>query len=139
MEYPVRAGSGGVSNDLDSIFTPDIMLPAQFFDGLRSRVREPERRLALAVLEDAVNAYRRGATAEIGTKGASDRREAWQWLFGEAVGMFSFGHVCEILNIEPSYLRRGLSVWEGELKRRAAGGRRTQQIGVARQRTRRAR
>lgn len=136
MEHPVRAGSLGVNSDLDSIFTPDIMVASQFFDGMRKSAREPEQRLMLAVLVDAIRAFQRGAAAKPGTKGAAARHEAAAWLWGDSDVAFSFNGVCEALGIEPSYLRRGLIGWDGDLGRRSVTTR-GNQIGLTRYRGRR--
>src|SRR5947207_13293127 len=59
----------GVSNALDSnsltveekiasLFQPDMLLSAQYFENLRRKTYfEPEKRLMLALLEDAINCY----------------------------------------------------------------------------------
>ena len=54
----VEGGSGG------GLFEPDILLPNQYFAAFRrGRAVEGERRLMLAVLEDAVDSYRKYALA----------------------------------------------------------------------------
>ena len=41
-----------------SLFEPDTLLSAQYFDSLRRKaILEPEKRLVLAVLEDAINCF----------------------------------------------------------------------------------
>ena len=43
-----------------SLFQPDTLLSAQYFDNMRRRtLLEPEKRLMLAILEDAVNCFSR--------------------------------------------------------------------------------
>ena len=50
---------------LGPLFTPDTLLPSQFFDRVRRRVEhDGERRLMIAVLEDAVDVYRKQAGAQ---------------------------------------------------------------------------
>jgi len=54
-----EGGSGG------GLFEPDILLPNQYFAAFRrGRAVEGERRLMLAVLEDAVDSYRKYALAQ---------------------------------------------------------------------------
>jgi len=41
-----------------SLFQPDTLLSAQYFDTLRRKtLLEPEKRLMLAILEDAINCF----------------------------------------------------------------------------------
>src|SRR5205823_1094876 len=55
---------------LAGLFQPDTLLPSQFFDRVRRRSEhDGERRLMIAVLEDAVDVYRKQA-------GAQDAQEA---------------------------------------------------------------
>src|SRR5712692_9877491 len=106
---------------LGPLFTPDTLLPSQFFDRVRRRSEhDGERRLMIAVLEDAVDVYRKQA-------GAQDARA--QQLFREAeesiedadrAWLFSFQDMCGVLGLDPDYLRRGLQLW----KERALEGRR---------------
>jgi len=61
---------------LAGLFQPDTLLPSQFFDRVRRRSEhDGERRLMIAVLEDAVDVFRKQA-------GADDERG--QQLFREA-------------------------------------------------------
>ena len=104
-----------------TLFQPDTLLPTQFFDRVRRRSEhDAERRLMIAVLEDAVDVYRKQA-------GAADQRG--QQLFGEAEEwiedtdrswLFSFENICDVLDLDADYLRRGLRSW----KDRAHGPRR---------------
>ena len=90
---------------------PEIMLPAQFADLRRSGVvRCPERRLMLAVLEDAVHLYQVGVAG-----GGSARRlygESERWLTSDDTSSpFSFIRICEALGLEAEYVRSGLRRW----------------------------
>lgn len=75
----------------------------------------PERKLALAILENAIIEYqaavRRGRTCP-----------AEEWLFSDdASYIFSFVSICHIFDIEPDYIRKGLRAWAercGKLYRR---------------------
>ncbi len=94
------------------IFQPDTVLPAQFFSTLRQRTAsQGERRLVAAVLEDAVACFQKHL-------GAEDRRnrklyaDAEAWLFSDDDSWpFAFVNVCEALDIQPPFLRRGLLLW----------------------------
>ena len=94
------------------IFQPDTILPAQFFSTLRQRTAsQGERRLVAAVLEDTVACFQKYL-------GAEDRRnrklyaDAEAWLFSDDDSWpFAFVNVCEALDIQPPFLRRGLLLW----------------------------
>ena len=88
---------------------PDTVLPHQFFGALRRRSRlDGERRLMMAVLEDAVHCYRKHGSA-------SDPRmkqlflDAEAWINGtDRLWCFSFENVCDSLELDPDYVRDGL-------------------------------
>ena len=96
----------------DSFLIPDILTPAQYFGSLRidSSV-VPVKRLMLAVLEDAIRCFQSaGAAIDNSPKQLVD--EAERWLFSEEDdGPFAFVTICEILGIEPSFMRAGLQRW----------------------------
>ena len=88
---------------------PDILLPSQLVDGLFGASRlQPEKRLQLAVLEDAVLTFERCA----GVDGAKPRRllaEVDAWFASDATDWpFAFVTICHTLNIDPDYVRGGL-------------------------------
>ena len=90
-------------------FEPDTMLPSQYFDRIRQRPElDPERRLMLAVLEDAVHVCLKNA-------GAVDPRrrellsEAEDWIAArDSTWLYAFENICSVLDLEPDYIRRGL-------------------------------
>ena len=79
---------------------PDAMLPSQFFAALRSRGDlSAERRLVVAVLEDALHCFQKYVDAE-------------EWIMGDnPTWFFSFANVCDSLSLDPDYMREGLSKW----------------------------
>lgn len=94
------------------LFEPDALLPAQFYAAFRggSAVRG-EKRLMLAVLEDALDCYQKYAFARDG-HGRQLFDEACEWIGSEGRDwFFSFENICETLEINPEYLRRGLDRW----------------------------
>ena len=108
---------------LASLFQPDALATAQYFGNLRRKTYlQPEKRLMLAILEDAINCYQDNLAAERG-KGKKLFSEAKDW-FAEAGGdwLFSFANICEVLGIDPDYVRQGLLRWKEEnlTKRRLA-------------------
>ncbi|MGH7817655.1 MAG: hypothetical protein ACREOR_09730 [Candidatus Binatia bacterium] len=81
----------------------------RYFDTFRrSEYLEPERALLLALLEDAIHCYRKFATAR-SRSGREQFREIEEWLMGGGNGwVFSFDNVCELLGLDPEYVRRGV-------------------------------
>jgi len=94
------------------LFEPDVLIAEVWSAAQRHRAPlSSEKRLMLAVLQDAFDCYQKYLFAD-------DRigRE----LFGEAAswiectssdGLFSFESITEALDIEPAYFRRGLAEW----------------------------
>ncbi len=72
---------------------------------------QPEARLALAVLEDAAETLR----TTHGVETVRARRlasQAWTWLeSNDAHHAFTFRVICQHLELDPEWLRRGLSRW----------------------------
>ena len=98
------------------LFEPDALLPAQFYAAFRggSGVRG-EKRLMLAVLEDALDCFQKYAACRDG-HGQQLFEEAHQWIKSNDRGwFFSYENICETLEINPEYLRRGLEGWRGRL------------------------
>jgi hypothetical protein len=94
------------------LFEPDALLPAQFYAAFRggSAVRG-EKRLMLAVLEDALDCYQKYAFArDVHGRQLFDESNDWIGSSNRA-WFFSFENICETLGINPEYLRRGLESW----------------------------
>jgi len=86
---------------------PEQLLP---FSSLAANL-QPEKRLMLAVLEDAVTSYFRHAFTTTHA-GAVEFREATTWIDAtDTAWPFSFVNICTTLSIEPDYVRRGLARW----------------------------
>jgi hypothetical protein len=106
-----RDGVGGET--IEGLFQPDILAPAQYFDGLmKEQARAPERDLALAMLEDAVMCFQ---------KYLKSTREKERHLFAETEEwflsddrdwVFSFLNLCDFLGLDPEFLRKGLFRWK---------------------------
>jgi hypothetical protein len=96
-----------------SLFQPDTLLPAQYFEALRNRAYlEPEKRLMLAVLEEGVACFQKYVSAR-DSRGTKMFREAEDWIL-EKKGdwLFSFENICEVLGFSPQYVRQGLLRWK---------------------------
>jgi hypothetical protein len=100
----------------EHMLAPDLMLPSQFNIG--STQLEPEQRLVLAILQDALNCWRKENVR--GVYAIRLQVEAHEWLFAVSdAGDFSFVNVCDVLGIHPGYFREKLTAWA------AAGGKMT--------------
>jgi len=98
---------------------PDAILPAQFFQSLRSKGRfDGERRLMIAVLEDAVNCFMKQIHAT-DPKARQLFLDAEEWITAEdRTWFFAFENVCETLDLNPEYVRAGLFKWRAAERRR---------------------
>ncbi len=95
-----------------SLFQPDTVLPAQFLETVRRKTHlEPEKRLMLSVLEDAVSCFQKYTSAR-DARGKSLLREAEEWIHEESSEwLFSFDNICDSLGLNPKYIRDGLLQW----------------------------
>jgi len=102
-----------VSDTYTHLLQPDTLLPSQYFAALKRKgAHEPERRLVVAVLQDAVDCFQKHLHAR-------DRKahqlfiDAEEWICSEDRSWpFSFENVCDLLQINAQYLRRGLVMWK---------------------------
>jgi hypothetical protein len=104
---------------LAGLFEPDVLLPAQFFSAFRRMGGlDRERLLMLAVLEDAVDCFQKYALSK-DQRGRQLFSEAKEWVdSGDKVWLFSFENICDTLEIDPSYVRRGLIRWREQQRSR---------------------
>jgi hypothetical protein len=95
-----------------NLFEPDTLLPSQYFAAFsREGGLVRERRLMLAVLQDAVECYQKYALAR-DPRGRFLFEDACAWIESdEREWPFSYENVCEVLSLNPEYIRRGLSKW----------------------------
>jgi len=96
-----------------SLFQPDTVLPAQYLETVRRKTYlEPEKKLMLSVLEDAVACFQKYAFTQ-DAHGKSLLREAEEWIREESTEwLFSFDNICESLGLHPKYIRGGLHQWK---------------------------
>ena len=111
--YALRQTGLSMDEKLASLFQPDTLLSAQYFDNLRGKtLLEPEKRLMLAILEDAVQCFQDNLLAQSGKKKRLFE-EAEEWILEEGDdGIFSFDNICEVLDFNPQYIRQGLLRWK---------------------------
>lgn len=98
---------------LPALFEPDTLLPIQYFEAMRKKhLLEGEKRLILSVLEDAVECFMKCINAS-SSKGQRLFRDADEWIaLEDKRWVFSFDNVCDMLDINPEYMRRGLREWK---------------------------
>jgi hypothetical protein len=98
-----------------SLFQPDTLLPEQYLDTFRRKLHlEPEKKLMLAVLEDAIACFQKYILARDG-KGKILFQETEEWVLdGNGDWLFSFANVCDTLGFDPDYVRRGLLEWKAK-------------------------
>lgn len=99
-----QKGGGGLE--------PDTLMPSQCLGRIDVDASlQPEKRLMLAVLEDAVGAFQKYVWAT-NRRGRRFFNEAEAWFeVRDADWPFAFENVCEALGLEPSFIRLGLRRW----------------------------
>ena len=87
---------------------PEVVLPAQVFDR-RADLLQPEKRLMLAILEDATATLLRHPTPRHAGKRRA-LRETEAWLDSpDTESPFAFIRICEALGLDAQWLRAGLA------------------------------
>jgi len=89
------------------------LLPMQFFpdSGRTSDSASGAQRLMFAVLQDAVACWFRYFD---GKSPRTQRlfRETYEWFWTQTPsGLYAFENICEVLKLNPDYMRRGLMRW----------------------------
>jgi len=100
---PGAAPEGAAEADV-RLLAPETILASQFLgERVSPTTFSGEARLALAILQDAIQIYcKPEASLRL-------RREAASWLgSSDRSWCFSFERICEALGLEPEYVRRGL-------------------------------
>ena len=100
------------STSIKSFFEPDILTSDQYFQLYRHKAHlDPEEKLMFAVLTDAIECFQKyhGASAHRARRLFT---EAEAWISRrDYTWPYSFENICETLNIDPNYLRLGLTRW----------------------------
>lgn len=119
-----KRGLLSAQDRLVGLFEPDVLLPAQFFAAFRRMGGlDRERLLMLAVLEDAVDCFQKYSLAT-DPRGQQLFCEAKEWVdSGDKGWLFSFENICDTLEIDASYVRRGLARWRDQHKVKARAAR----------------
>jgi len=110
MAYDASLGG---EEKMGSLFQPDTLLPAQYFDTFRRKAHlEPEKRFMLAILEDAIDCSQKHIFAR-DSKRKVILHEAEDWILEEnSDWLFSFENIYEVLGFNPGYVRQGLLRWK---------------------------
>jgi hypothetical protein len=101
----LRAGGGA---ELE----PEVLLPSQYFGtAMVDASLQPEKRLMLAVLEDAVGTFQKYVNARE-RNGQRLFSEVEEWFNSDDLQWpYSFVNVSQALGLDVSYMRRGLRRW----------------------------
>ena len=104
--------TGSAYERVSSLFQVDTLAAQQYHDTYRRKIpQQPEIRLMLSVLEDAINCYQDNIFA-LNKKRIQLYKEAEDWFMSDdASWIFSFVSICSLLNLEPDYFRQGLDRW----------------------------
>jgi hypothetical protein len=122
---PATAENILAEETVTSLLGPEVILPTQFSEQVSLKHTDRgEKRLMLAVLEEAVGTFQRHVDAK-SRHGQRVFREAEEWLWSnDTAWPFAFENICHALEIEPAFLRRGLERWkEAQLKEANRGAR----------------
>ncbi len=112
MNGKMRSRASGMQDRSGGLFEPDVLLPGQFFSFFRKEAGfDRERRLMLAVLEDAIDCFQKYAhTSDL--RGRQMFLESYEWIMSpDKRWLFSFENICQIVDMNPDYIRQGLSRW----------------------------
>lgn len=93
-----------------SLFSqPDVIVIHEYLHVYRSNTAHtPEIRLIAAVLQDAIDCYLKYYSAKT-RRGKRIFTEAAQWIFSQDDDwLFGFDNICEMLKLDPDYIRRVL-------------------------------
>jgi hypothetical protein len=115
MAGTMRVRGSGMQDRSGGLFEPDVLLPTQFASYFRKEIGfDRERRLMLAVLEDAIDCFQKYAHTD-DARGKVLFDESWDWIMSDDTRwLFSFENICQIVEMDPSYLRRGLRSWRDD-------------------------
>ncbi|MDX2169419.1 MAG: hypothetical protein SF182_20280 [Deltaproteobacteria bacterium] len=120
--------------DLANAGGDDVVLPAQFFAAISDRRSEPEKRLMVAVLEEAIAALLHGGVASDERRALA--REAQRWFASDdRRAPFAFAAICDVLDLDVGRVRQTLAGW---VARRQAFRRPRLQAGPGRHQVQRA-
>lgn len=104
------------SEKTSSLTQIDSLIPYQWSETVERKLHlQAEKRLMLAILEDAIFCFQR----YLGARRRKEQRlfeETETWIMeSESDWIFSFESVCQSLKLDPGYVRRGLLDWKHKM------------------------
>ena len=98
------------------LFEPDVLITDLVVAARRRRTAlSGEKRLMLAVMENALDYYQKYIRAT-DRLGRALFTEAAEWMASTSnEDVYSFENISEMLDINPSYFRRGVAAWHKRL------------------------
>ncbi|MCS6926593.1 MAG: hypothetical protein NZ578_11900 [Candidatus Binatia bacterium] len=105
-----------IEEQVGATLEADLIVPSQFFDRIKpEHSSQPEKRLMLAVMEDAIATFQKSVAGET-RRQRRLLKETEEWFNSrDTEWAFSFENICSALEIEPEYLRSGLRRWKSVL------------------------
>lgn len=99
--------------NIAGMYQPDPITPYDYLRTARRTVHlEPEKHLMHAILEEAIKTFR----LHVSTESARERRlflDAQLWIMARNDDwLFSFENICEVLGLDPDFVRSGLARWK---------------------------
>jgi len=110
----MRNGAGlTMEETIASLFQSDTLAYDEYFEVFRRTTYiEAEKKLMLAVFEDAISCFQNYMFAQDKKRGALFR-EAEDWILKKNdAWYFSFESICEDLGFNPGYIRQRLLRWK---------------------------
>jgi hypothetical protein len=98
---------------IERLISGDAIAGSQYYESRKGQDENaPLRRLMLAVLGDALDCLRSGASIKPSGSRHKASHEAAAWVSDKSdENLFSFNNVCETLGIHPDALREALTSW----------------------------
>ena len=113
--YSSQALNPGEEKLLNKFVFTDSTAGFQFWNRFSGQKLSPEEELMRAVLEDAIHCYQKYiSSTNRGQKSLWVETQEWIFSYGYSMEPFSFETVCEVLKLNPDYLRKGLIAWKEE-------------------------
>ena len=90
------------------LFEPDVLIRDQYWETARQHNLEPEKKLMLGVLENALWTYKKYVFSR-----KAIFFDVEHWFFdAKRNEFFSFKNICEALGLSPDCIRRRLLAWK---------------------------
>lgn len=127
---------GSAHNDSVTIqLEIDTLASERYLGVFQSRQISPEKQLMMAILDDAIQSFLAGFRPR-NTKALRQFEEAQMWIMEtDSHWIFSFDSICNLLGLDPDYLRGGLQKLKAEARAerrsRPPGGNRFPHTGTA--------